>query len=182
MQQPPFLRKHPAHPGRICYGFLVSISLVGPLGRVLAGLQVLQGKVWVWGRGRVCAEEDSRLVKLALIAELADQWPPHGHDGQPWDIFGAPYMRDLPYGPPKHLLLHLLYLGACHQHHHTVPVAACASAQILFQSAIFYAYAVKGIAGNEAAKEPFVGALYADSPVIWSPWSRDILRRLGHPC
>ena len=56
----------------------------------LACLQVLQGKVWVWGQGGASAEEDSKLVKLALIAELEDQWPPRGQDGQPWQLFGAP--------------------------------------------------------------------------------------------
>ncbi|CAL5222833.1 g5257 [Coccomyxa viridis] len=60
--------------------------------------QVLQGKVWVWGQGGGSAEEDSKLVEPALIAELEDQWPPRGQDGQPWDVVGAEYMRDLPYG------------------------------------------------------------------------------------
>ena len=60
--------------------------------------QVLQGKVWVWGQGGASAEQDSKLVKPALIPELQDQWPPRGHDGQPWIYFGAQYMRDLPYG------------------------------------------------------------------------------------
>ena len=60
--------------------------------------QVLQGKVWVWGQGSASAEQDSKMVKPALIPELQDQWPPRGHDGQPWVYFGAQYMRDLPYG------------------------------------------------------------------------------------
>ena len=62
---------------------------------------MLQGKVWVWGQGGASAEQDSKLVKPALIAELEEQWPPRGHDRQPWDIFGAQYIRDLPYGRPK---------------------------------------------------------------------------------
>lgn len=37
-------------------------------------------------------------MKPALIPELGTQWPPCGHDGQPWAYFGAQYMRDLPYG------------------------------------------------------------------------------------
>ena len=62
---------------------------------------MLQGKVWVWGQGGGSAEEDSKLVEPALIAELEDQWPPRGQDGQPWDVVGAEYMRDLPYGEPR---------------------------------------------------------------------------------
>ena len=68
---------------------------------------MLQGKVWVWGQGGDSAEEDSKLVKPALIAELEDQWPPRGQDGQPWELFGAQYMRDLPYGQPRHLPMRL---------------------------------------------------------------------------
>ena len=92
----------------------------------IAGLQVLQGKVWVWGQGGASAEQDGRLVKPALIAELEDQWPPRGHDEQPWDLFGAQYMRALPYGRPRLAsCLHIPYCchlpDLCCAHGSTIP-------------------------------------------------------------
>ncbi len=72
---------------------------------------MLQGKVWVWGQGGASAEQDSRSVKPALIPELQEQWPPRGHDGQPWVFFGAQYMRDLPYG----MLDHTKLMSCCHE-------------------------------------------------------------------
>ena len=126
---------------------------------MLAGLQVLQGKVWVWGQGGASAEEDSRLVKPAHIAELADQWPPHGPDEQPWDVFGAQYMRDLPYGPPKHLHLHLLYLLGMPS---SAACFACGSMCLCRKDSAKRAVALTqygSIAGYEAAIEHIVFAL-----------------------
>ena len=70
--------------------------------------------MWVWGQGGASAEQDSRSVKPALIPELQEQWPPRGHDGQPWVFFGAQYMRDLPYG----MLDHTKLMSCCHEWTH----------------------------------------------------------------
>lgn len=95
-------------------------------------MQALQGKVWVWGQGGPSAESDSAAVKPALIPELRKQWPPTGHDGQPWEFFAAQYMRDLPYGAALHTMhaknANVIYPGltrafkACM---HLVPVSSC---------------------------------------------------------